>query len=853
MANIPSKYQVEIYRYVREEHGNAVVKALAGSGKTSSAVEAMEEVPSGQSVAFLAFNAAIVRDLKQKAPPTADVATFHSIGARSLRRAIKGELNEYKTRDTVMNMLKYEGLPKDELFQLVGGVTRLVSMVRATMTDYADATAVATMVDRYEIDLNSHEGRAIAMLPAVMQALDSAPGYDFDEMIWLPVVKNLYVPQYDVIFIDEVQDVNRAQIELLKKMVKPGGRVIAIGDENQCILEGELVLTPTGNKPIEQIEKFDKVISAIGNGEVATRFVTAVSKKTTMEVVVTITTKSGRVLHATNNHIVFASIPSRSQGTRHTNDSIYYVYMMYKKGYGYRIGITQHPAGRMSAEGADAMWIIRSHSTVDSALFDEALISTKYGFPTMTFVDHIRDNPSSGYHAMSQSFIDRLFAGIDTEAAMKRLEKYEGFDFSQLPHFVPSSTENRVTVYFDMCSDFPRGRSVNSTHQITVETSNRDAVMNMYSAGYGMTNARVGMRYREVSQDANLLEQKAKKIASLINGSVVLRGNFVRGEATGGNYSLIPYGMPAGNVVPGFLMPVYDGDTIILDEVISVSKETLSVTSYDLEVARNANFIVNGIIVHNSIYGFRGADHDAIPNVISEFSATTLPLSITYRCPITHVELAKKIVPEFEAWDRARVGSIAYSTVEDTINSRLMSPGTMVLCRTNAPLAELAYRLIRAEIPVLVRGRDIGTGLIALVKKLSTGEDDLIPNLMGRLVEYRNGEQERLVKANASEGRFQSLEDRVSTIMALSEGQKTVGDLVTQINKLFSDENKSGYVVCSSVHRAKGLEAEHVIIIRPDLLPMRTKSVWAARQERNLQYVAYTRSKDTLVFAEGGK
>jgi hypothetical protein len=44
-------------------------------------------------------------------------------------------------------------------------------------------------------------------------------------------------------------------------------------------------------------------------------------------------------------------------------------------------------------------------------------------------------------------------------------------------------------------------------------------------------------------------------------------------------------------------------------------------------------------------------------------------------------------------------------------------PGDLILCRTNAPLANLAYSLLRAGIPTKIIGRDIGAGIKRLANK----------------------------------------------------------------------------------------------------------------------------------------
>jgi superfamily I DNA/RNA helicase len=56
----------------------------------------------------------------------------------------------------------------------------------------------------------------------------------------------------------------------------------------------------------------------------------------------------------------------------------------------------------------------------------------------------------------------------------------------------------------------------------------------------------------------------------------------------------------------------------------------------------------------------------------------------------------------------------------------------------------------------------------------------------------------------------------------------------------------------STVHKAKGLEADNVFIICPELLPMRMEGQqeWEYQQELNLKYVAVTRAKKRLVWVD---
>jgi superfamily I DNA/RNA helicase len=55
-------------------------------------------------------------------------------------------------------------------------------------------------------------------------------------MVFLPNYLNLQTTKYDIVFIDECQDLNACQRELMKKAIKPNtGRFIAVGDSAQAI------------------------------------------------------------------------------------------------------------------------------------------------------------------------------------------------------------------------------------------------------------------------------------------------------------------------------------------------------------------------------------------------------------------------------------------------------------------------------------------------------------------------------------------------------------------------------------------------------------------------------------------
>ena len=284
-------------------------------------------------------------------------------------------------------------------------------------------------------------------------------------------------------------------------------------------------------------------------------------------------------------------------------------------------------------------------------------------------------------------------------------------------------------------------------------------------------------------------------------------------------------------------------DFLFIDEAQDTNKVQIALA---LKSVRPTGRIVAVGDRYQSLYGFRGADVDAIPNLIENLKAETLPLSITYRNPKSVVALVNDKFPTIplQAAEWAEDGSIR--TISEMKADGEFMHGDMVLCRTNAPLVAPAFALIRRGIKAVIRGRDIGSGLTALIRKMKAHD---LSELLDKVIEYKNREVPKLLQQDKG-GQAQSLEDKCETLCALADGIATISELETRIELIFSDDNEG--VVFSSVHRAKGLEARRVYILHPELMPHpMAKQDWERQQEQNIIYVAYTRTLYELVFVEG--
>ena len=244
MDFIPSEYQQKIFDFVTKGTGNAVINAKAGSGKTTTLVEAMKLIPEKEKVLFVAFNKAIEQELsaRLKGYPNVEVRTYHSLGFALLRNNLgtqnKVRINEYKYTTFINNNIyalapNCHKLSKDDMRALKTNLKQLVDFARFNLAE--TASEIKNIVKKYGIVpvLNEPD-----IVPSILEwGKNHITEIDYTDMIWLCIERNIKTRtyKYDYIFIDEAQDSSIMQQALIKKCFKRGSRFIAIGDEFQCI------------------------------------------------------------------------------------------------------------------------------------------------------------------------------------------------------------------------------------------------------------------------------------------------------------------------------------------------------------------------------------------------------------------------------------------------------------------------------------------------------------------------------------------------------------------------------------------------------------------------------------------
>jgi len=263
---------------------------------------------------------------------------------------------------------------------------------------------------------------------------------------------------------------------------------------------------------------------------------------------------------------------------------------------------------------------------------------------------------------------------------------------------------------------------------------------------------------------------------------------------------------------------------------------------------------------HQAIYGFTGADHDALDLLTSTFNATTLRLTVSRRCSqavsrkarevLTTSQLLDKFAASkkiFESLPDAPEGSTTRITLDD-FNKRLptIPPTSAILCRLNAPLIETAIYCLRHRIPCRVEGKDVARQLLSIIWKLKATD---IRSFTKLLHTYRSEQQSKL-----SPWKFETLDDKLTCCSLLAstlQPNDSIKKLESSIEALFSDYDPTlpPTLTFSTVHKSKGLEFPTVYLLGRNLyMPSRRATLpWMLTQENNLIYVAITRSITHLI------
>ena len=250
-----------------------------------------------------------------------------------------------------------------------------------------------------------------------------------------------------------------------------------------------------------------------------------------------------------------------------------------------------------------------------------------------------------------------------------------------------------------------------------------------------------------------------------------------------------------------------------------------------------------------------GATEQSIQNYLSRPDTKHKQLPISYRCPRKVIEMAKKFAPEITERPDAIDG-----IVRQDVSPNDARPGDLVLCRIMSKLIEQYMSYIRNNKKAFLKGSDgVKDTYLSLINSVEAEKIDPLcitkNGLIPKLYELYFDRLDTIMKSleiGEAEAMYHyellNLYDNIEAIKVMSEGLTTVDELRDKVKVIFNGDDQDA-IILSTVHKAKGLEADNVFILCPSLLPSRlAQKDWEIQAEKNLVYVAITRAKKTLNF-----
>jgi len=309
---------------------------------------------------------------------------------------------------------------------------------------------------------------------------------------------------------------------------------------------------------------------------------------------------------------------------------------------GWRIGMTGGLSQRLRLErSADRIVAVQAFTTEEEARYVETFLSLKYGIPTVCFQtrDGIMDQ---------KKWSEKLYQDLDVQMAIENLANDLDLDLNAHQvclDAVNRGSKTRIKINLEMChrnyrSKYAQGVYLDNPrveHLLSLETSYKETIKKLTEAGFTLSKSKKGKRLRISSADLFYLGELALKIQRITGG--IIENKIKVGKTNIAHKKALV--IPASNVLEGMYLPVVTKRGIIYEQIIKREETVRKIFVYDLEVARSHNFVANSIVVHNSIYKFRGGSVSNILQFKNDYpTAQELVLTNNYRNKQNILDLA---------------------------------------------------------------------------------------------------------------------------------------------------------------------------------------------------------------------
>ncbi len=644
---------------VTHGEGPLLILAGAGSGKTRALTRRIAYlVGNGQAhpseILAITFTNKAAAEMRARVEQLVGrrarlmwVMTFHSACARILRS--DATRLGYTRGFTIYDESDSVRLVKQCVDEL--GIDSKRYSPRAIKRQISDAKNQLLDAAAYRLKVGSYfEQTAADVYELYEQRIHGMNAMDFDDLLLqsvslfelFPEVLERYRKSFRHVLVDEYQDTNFAQYRWLRLLTEEHRNLAVVGDDAQCLVAGSQVAMADGTaKPIEDVCEGDIVRSCHGSGDFRGARVSRTFAAEAAERMV-ITTTSGRCIESTVDHVHFAGYHKT------LTPQLFQTYTMWRADKGFRVGTTRtYPdhrqklvsgvALRAMQEAADAAWVVSTHASEAEARAAEIKLSLTYRIPTLPF--YRRKGGSENGLVHDQAAIDDVFASFPTTATGNQLLADYGLRFD-MPHHIPATHDGRRrNVTLTLCGDRRGSRPM---HLVAVggrdpEVKRRleDFGLRVRPAKRGSDSWRYESAFADYGQAVRVVETIQAATPCLVRERARMGGGQERASKSLSHLN-------AAAVREGMVMFTGDGG---YDVVETVERIPGQVAVYDIDVEGTHNFVANGLVTHNSVYSFRGADIRNILEYEHDFpDAQVVKLEQNYRSTQTVLDAANALI-----------------------------------------------------------------------------------------------------------------------------------------------------------------------------------------------------------------
>lgn len=824
----------DYYGFTLDGNGRFLINDFIVTHNTTTIVNSLEAIEEGKSIMMLAFNKHIANELKERVPKRDKlfVSTTHSLGWGALRKKYKNATVDFDKAFKVIRkkLTRWNIREVDDVDQYINMIKNLVDLCRVTLT--TKRSFIPMLAQNHGYQINDEDARRV--LSVMEDMYNDTETFDFVDMIYLPAIDNkIWLFPNDYVFVDECVD-GRSHI-LLKddKIERIQDLYEKHIDKNGNIIDKDKLPYVLSYNVEKQKNEYRRISNIMYKGRKRVTYISIVNTYMFATPSHLFYTTEGwrEVKDLKYGDAIISNEYNRFNNAHYPDDEqvdFLYSYLLcfglYESSnnrYKFRFYIKNKDKRRFNFINKITPLYVKAnvdrikmteYSTVMFYLNDKTY-NKEYLIKNMTIKQlaisyivsykYFKDIDKYGFFISVNTFDEMVYAKELFEQRFGRI--FDIKNYIKSSYLIPRDQD----WFFDLIKEYiPKSFKDIISEKYWPETGKYTYKPN-YSQQYCGTVGRI---------------RPENKMADVYDITVEDNNNYFITSVDSTSFR-----KRSKDMIVGFLthncQDYNRAQQYMLNKIVKKDKGRL----------------ISVGDPHQSIYFFNGSSSDAFNWFREKENTIELPLTTSYRSAKSIIQLAQTLVPQIQFKHDAEDGEVREGSVLE-----LAKPGDFVLARKNKPLVILLFDFLKRNQVATIRGNDIGNKIAETLKKyksiseldkgLTTKLNDMRDNLINNLgvIDYR------------SDQRYISLDDNIGIIRFLMSNTGTIEKIIHKISLIFSD-NPQG-IILSTIHKSKGLESDTVFIIKPDEIRLKTPVAEVAQQEKNLEYIAYTRAKNTLIF-----